>query len=131
MKIMETNDHYRRGLLFISFLLINSDREITDNELYHIHKMRVEEGMSDEEFTDHFKSLIGKSEREIYQIGIDAINLCTDEQKLRVFVRLYQMALIDKVLSVKEVRFIFYAIKGTRVDINEVMMMADKKKIAA
>ena len=128
---METVDHYTKGLLFVTYLLINSDKEISDDELFYLHKMRVEEGISDEVFTDHFKSLLGKNEQEIYQIGIDAINLCPDDQKLKIFTRLYQMALSDKVLRVKEVRFILYAIKLTNVDINAVMRMVDKKSVAA
>jgi hypothetical protein len=121
---METLDNYHKGLLFITYLLINSDKEISDNELYYLHKMRVEEGISDDVFTEHFKSLLGKDEREIYQIGIDAINLCTEDQKLKAFTRLYQMALSDKVLRVKEVRFILYAIKVVHIDINTIVARA-------
>lgn len=128
---METLENYHKGLLFVTYLLINSDKEISDNELYYLHKMRVEEGISDDVFTEHFKSLLGKNEREIYQIGIDAINLCTDEQKLRAFTRLYHMALSDKVLRVKEVRFILYAIKLVHVDINTIVERAHQKKLVA
>jgi hypothetical protein len=128
---METIDHYHKGLLFATYLLINSDKEISDDELYYLHKMRVEEGISDEVFADHFLSLLGKDEREIYQIGIDSINRCPDDQKLRIFRRLYQMALSDGVLRVKEVRFILYAIQLTHVDSNTVFRMFDQKSMAA
>jgi hypothetical protein len=128
---MKSQENYERGLLYITYLLINSDEEISENELYFLHKMRVEEGISDETFADHFKSLLEKNEQEIYQIGIDSINLCTHDQKLKIFSRLYQMALVDKILRVKEVRFILYAIKITRMDINEVVQMVHQKKMAA
>jgi hypothetical protein len=128
---MKSHENYDRGLLYISYLLINSDQEISENELYFLHKMRVEEGISDEIFADHFKSLLEKNEQEIYQIGIDSINLCTDDQKLKIFARLYQMAMIDKILRVKEVRFILYAVKITHVDINVVVQMVHQKKMAA
>ncbi len=128
---MEVNSNYHKGLLFISYLLINSDQEISDHELYYLHKMRVEEGVSDEVFSEHFMSLLGKDEREIYQIGIDAINLCGDDQKLKIFSRLYQMALSDKVLRVKEVRFILYAIKLTNIDVNTFFRHAEQNGIAA
>ena len=128
---MKSQENYDRGLLYITYLLINSDEEISENELSFLHKMRVEEGISDEIFADHFASLLEKNEQEIYQIGIDSINLCTDEQKLKIFARLYQMALVDKILRVKEVRFILYAIKITRVDINVVVQMVQQKKMAA
>lgn len=128
---METLDNYHKGLLFVTYLLINSDKEISDNELYYLHKMRVEEGITDDVFTEHFKSLLGKDEREIYQIGIDAINLCTDDQKLKAFTRLYQMALSDKVLRAKEVRFILYAIKLVHVDINTMVERVHQKQLVA
>lgn len=128
---MKSQENYDRGLLYITYLLINSDEEISENELYFLHKMRVEEGISDEIFADHFKSLLEKTEQKIYQIGIDSINLCTDVQKLKIFSRLYQMALVDKILKVKEVRFILYAIKITRVNINKVIQMVHQKKMAA
>ncbi len=128
---MENLDNYHKGLLFVTYLLINSDKEISDNELYYLHKMRVEEGITDDVFTEHFKSLLGKDEREIYQIGIDAINLCSHDQKLKAFTRLYQMALSDKVLRVKEVRFILYAIKLAHVDIITIVERAHQKQLVA
>jgi hypothetical protein len=118
---MEIIDNYHKGLLFITYLLINSDKEISDNELYYVHKMRVEEGMSDRVFVEHFKSIIGKSEPEIYQIGIEALNRCNDEYKIKAFTRLYQMALSDKVLRTREVRFILYAIKLTHVKVETII----------
>jgi hypothetical protein len=128
---MENQDYYHKGLLFISYLLINSDTEISDNELYYVHKMRVEEGMSDLMFAEHFKSIIGKSEREIYQIGIESLNKCPDEYKIKAFTRLYQMALADKVLRTKEVRFILYAIKLSHMDIDTVIHRIHKQGLAA
>ncbi len=128
---MESIDNYHKGLLFVTYLLINSDKEISDNELYYVHKMRVEEGMSDRMFAEHFKSLIGKSEREIYQIGIKALNQCSDEYKIKAFSRLYQMALSDKVLRTREVRFILYAIKLSSVEVDTVINMISQKEIAA
>lgn len=128
---METINNYQKGLLFVAYLLIKSDKEISDNELYYLHKMRVEEGISDEIFADHFQSLLGKNEQEIYQIGIEAINLCSNDHKLRIFERLYHIALSDKVLRVKEVRFILYAIKLNQGDIGSVARMIHQKSLAA
>jgi len=128
---METIDNYHKGLLFVTYLLINSDKEISDNELYYVHKMRVEEGMSDRMFAEHFKSLIGKSEREIYQIGIKSLNQCSDEYKIKAFTRLYNMALSDKVLRTREIRFILYAIKLSHMEADSIIDMIHQKGIAA
>lgn len=61
----------------------------------------------------------------MYQIGIDSINRCNEAEKLRVFVKMYQMALADGVIHVKEVRLLLYAVKITNVDINTVVRMAE------
>jgi len=127
---MENIDNYNRGLLFTTFLLINSDKEISDNELCHIHKMRVEEGMSDDIFADHFKSLIGKSGKEIYQIGIESLNRCSHEFKIKALIRLYQMATSDKVLNQKEVQFVFYTL-GFSHDEIEAAVRTRKQSLAA
>ena len=87
--------------------------------------------MTDDTFVEYFKSLIGKSEKEIYQIGIESLNLCPDELKIKAFTRLYQMALSDKVLRTKEVRFILYAIKLSRMEVDAVINMINPKQIAA
>jgi len=115
---MNPTYNYHQGLLFITYLLINSDNEINDDELSLLHKMRIEEGMSDATFADLFKSIIGKSDREIYQIGIESLNRCPDKAKVKAFSRLYQMAFADKILRAREVRFILYATKLTKADFN-------------
>jgi hypothetical protein len=128
---MESIDNYHKGLLFVTYLLINSDKEISDNEMYYLHKMRVEEGMSDRMFAEHFKSLIGKSEEEIYQIGIDSLNHCPYKYKVRAISKLYNMALTDKVLRTREIRFILYAIKLSHLEVDSVINMVNRKGIAA
>lgn len=106
---MELIDYYRKGLLFVTYLLINAEQEISDHEMYYLHKMRVKAGMTDDAFAEYFKSLLGKSEREIYQIGIESLNRCPQEFKMKAFSILNNMAMVDKVLNQKEVRFIQYA----------------------
>jgi hypothetical protein len=128
---MESIDNYHKGLLFVTYLLINSDKEISDNEMYYLHKMRVEEGMSDKMFAEHFKSLIGKSEEEIYQIGIDSLNHCSYKYKVRAISKLYNMALTDKILRTREIRFILYAIKLSHLEVDSVINMVNRKGIAA
>jgi len=128
---MKSIDHYNKGLLFLTYLLISSDKEISDNELYYLHKMRVEEGMTDDTFVEYFTSLIGKSEKEIYQIGIDSLNLCSDELKIKAFSKLNQMAISEKVLSPKEIRFIFYAIKLSNDKVESFINRTSPRDIAA
>ena len=128
---MKNFDHYHKGLFFITYLLLNTDSEINDNELYYLHKMRVEEGMSDATFADHFKSIIGKSEQEIYQIGIDSLNLCPEELKVRAFGILYNMAFTENVVRPREVRLLLYAMNFTQMNLDKVLFSLRYKDVAA
>lgn len=107
---METIDHYQQGLLFVTYKFITSDREISDDELYYLHKMRIAEGIPDSAFAEQLHSLIGKSEKEIYQIGIESLNRCTDELKTKAFARLANMARTDKVIKLKDVIQLCHAV---------------------
>jgi ribosomal protein L12E/L44/L45/RPP1/RPP2 len=127
---MKNNPNFNTGLLFITYLLMDSDQEISENELNYLDSVRKEAGVSDDEFRVFYNSVIGKTEREIYQIGMEAINLCSDPEKIQIFVKLYGMALADEVLRVKEVRFILYATRMAEVSMERVIEMANEVGIA-
>lgn len=116
---------YTTGLLALISVLVSSDGEISEKELEYLEKIRKSEGIPTRLFEDVRGSILGKPEREVYQIGIDAINQCTDAEKLGAFTRMYQMAKADGVIHVKEVRLLLYAIRNTNVDINTVIKKAD------
>jgi hypothetical protein len=128
---MEAQIHYHKGLFFITYLLINSDREISDDELVYLHKMRIEEGIDDYSFSEYFKVVLETSEKELYQTGIESLNRCPDEYKIRAFERLFQLAYADKVLKPREVRFILYAIKLTHTNFNKVLRLTEMQSIQA
>lgn len=123
---MKTFDSYASGLLALTTVLISSDGEISEKELDYVQKIRESEGIPEALFNSVRKSILGKTEREVYQIGIDSINACSDSDKLRAFVKMYQMAMADGVIHVKEVRLLLYAVKSTQVDINTVVKMAEQ-----
>lgn len=127
---MKNNSNFNTGLLFITYLLMDSDQEISENELNYLDSVRLEAGIDEVEFRTFYNSAFGKSEREIYQIGMDAINKCTDTEKIQIFVNLYGMALADSVLRVKEVRFILYATRMADVSMEHVIEMAKEVGIA-
>lgn len=102
--------NYHQGLLYISYFLISPQTEISDDGLYHLHKMRVGEGMPDDIFAEHFKSLIGKCQKEIYQIGIESLSRCSHVLKIKALSRLVHMALSDQVINIEEVRSVFYSV---------------------
>jgi len=57
---------------------------------------------------------------------MDAINKCSETEKVEIFVKLYGMALADQVLRVKEVRFILYATRMANVSMERVIEMANE-----
>lgn len=124
---MNNTVSYSTGLLALTTVLINSDGEISVKELDYIEKLRTSEGISDALFDQIRQAILGKTEREVYQIGIDALKACNDENKTRAFARMYRMAQADGVIHVKEVRLLLYAVKSTNVDINEVVKTAETR----
>ncbi|MBX2899073.1 MAG: hypothetical protein KF775_05470 [Cyclobacteriaceae bacterium] len=127
---MKNNANFNTGLLFITYLLMDSDQEISEIELNYLDSVRLEAGIDETEFREFYNSAIGKTEREIYQIGMDAINRCSEAEKIQIFVKLYGMALADSVLRVKEVRFILYATRMADVSMERVIEMAKEVGIA-
>lgn len=125
---MENSQNYATGLLSLAYILIASDGEISEKELKYLEKIKDLEHLTAQDYREFRMSLIGKKEREIYQVGIEAMNRCSDDEKLRAFVRLYKMAQADGVIHVKEVRLLLYAVKLVDLDINEVISVA---KVAA
>lgn len=122
---MKNRSEYYAGLLALTTVLINSDGEISEKELDYIQKIRESEGIPEALFNSIREAILGKTEREVYQLGIDAINECTDQEKLRAFLKMYQMAMADGVIHVKEVRLLLYAVKLTHVDLNTVVRLAE------
>ena len=123
---MKNLPNYPTGLIALTTVLINSDGEISEKELSYIQRLRELESIPEDIFNQVRSAILGKPEREVYQIGIDAINACSDVEKLRAFVRMYHMAMADGVIHVKEVRLLLYAIKTTNVDINIVVNLAQQ-----
>lgn len=126
---MKTSISYATGLLALTTVLISSDGEISEKELEYVQKIRASEGIQEAVFETITESILGKTEREVYQIGINSINACSEEEKLRAFVKMYQMAQADGVIHVKEVRLLLYAVKITNVDINTVVSMAEQQAV--
>jgi len=117
---------YHLGLLYMIHLLISSDGEVSRDEEHAWDVIKKKEGISEDIFTNFRKGLEGKKEREIYQAGIDALNLCTEEQKLDAFSHLYHLSEADGKVHVKEVRLLLYSIRMTGIEFNDVVEHAKK-----
>ena len=120
------NKNYHVGLLHMIHMLISSDGEVSGDEENAWEVIKKKEGISDDTFSEFRKSLEAKKEREIYQAGIDALNHCTEEEKLDAFAHLYHLSEADGNVHVKEVRLLLYSIRMTGIEFNDVVEHAKK-----
>ncbi len=118
--------NYQLGLLCLTHLLVSADGIVDKSEVDALQMIKRSEGISDDLF-DYFQILISvKKEREIFQAGVDAINLCAPEEKLKVLVTLYKLSEVDGRVHVKEIRLLLYSIKLAGVDFDHVVSLALK-----
>jgi uncharacterized tellurite resistance protein B-like protein len=115
------NKNYQLGLLYLVHLLVSADGVVDDNELAALQTIKAREGINDDTFKEFERDVLVKKEKEIYQRGIEMLNLCDDAQKLKAFVTLYKISEIDGRVHVKEVRLLLYSIKMTGIEFDDVV----------
>jgi uncharacterized tellurite resistance protein B-like protein len=118
------NKNYQFGLLYLS-----ADGVIDDNETHALSSIKTKEGIPDSTFHEFKKAISERKGREIYQAGIEYMNLCTDEEKLKAFVTLYKMSEVDGRVHVKEVRLLLYCIKVSGIEFDDVVAQASLSSI--
>lgn len=123
---MYPEKNYHLGLLYLIHLLINADGVVNENEKKALTKIKSKEGMSDSVFDEFLNQVARLKPKEIYLKGIELINECEDEKKLKAFVHLYKMSEVDGSVHVKEVRLMLYSIKMAAIEFNDVVMAANK-----
>jgi uncharacterized tellurite resistance protein B-like protein len=116
--------HYHLGLLCLTHLLVSADGVLDDCEVDALQIIKEKEGISNTLFESFHLLISHRKEREIFQTGIDAINQCTVEQRIRVFVMLYKLSEVDGRVHVKEIRLLLYALKLADVEFDEVVNRA-------
>lgn len=119
---------YQLGLLYLVHLLVSADGVIDETEKKALNKVKGKENIPDSVFTEFEKQIAAKTEREIYQEGIELINHCSDEEKLNAFVHLYKASEVDGRVHVKEVRLLLYSIKLAGIEFNDVVARAAQLK---
>jgi uncharacterized tellurite resistance protein B-like protein len=123
---MSDKRQFHLGLLYMVHLLIGSDGKVSPDEKTSLMLLKEAEQIPDETI-EHFNQVVEtKTEREIYQEGIDLLNQCTNGQKLKTFVHLYKLSEADGNVHVKEVRLLLYSIKMTGIEFNDVVDLAKK-----
>jgi uncharacterized tellurite resistance protein B-like protein len=118
------NSKYQLGLLCLTHLLICADGEVNDFESDAIGVIKKKEKISQAVQKQFQKIITTKKEREIYEHGINLINQCTDEEKMKVFVTLFKLSEVDGRVHVKEIRLLLFSIKLAGVEFNDVVNKA-------
>lgn len=123
---MLTDNHYHNSILLFSYLIINSDGILDIQEKMAIRKICEHENIAENYLLDFVAEAPAHSEREIFNIGHEEIDQCTDEEKIKVFAWLHRISEVDGDVHVKEVRFLLYSIKKAGIDFEDVVAVADK-----
>lgn len=118
------NKNYQLGLLYLVHLLVSADGVVDQNELAALDKIKSREKIPDDVFAKFKKDIATMKERDIYQLGLDHISPCSDEEKLQAFSILYKMSEVDGRVHVKEVRLLLYSTKMTGVEFDDVIKQA-------
>lgn len=118
-------DHYyQSGLLYLTHLLISADGTIDEDEVKALELIRKRENIPAPFFEKFLQDIEGKKERELFQLGIDTLNHCSDEEKLRVFVILYKLAEVDGRVHLKEIKLLLYALRLAKIEFEQVVNKA-------
>jgi hypothetical protein len=118
------NRDYQLGLLHFIHVLVNVDGVVDDRERKVIQGIRGEENIPDSLYSEFEITVSRYTEQEIYYRGVELLNQCSEEEKLCAFVHLYRLAEADSLVHVKEVRFLLYGIKVTRIEFEDVVLSA-------
>ncbi len=119
-----TSLNYQLGLLHCTHLLMTVDGVIDEREKEAIGEIRQEENIPEEVYNDFNATILTKTEQEVYQTGVDLLNSCSEQEKLCAIVHLFRLSEADHNIHEKEVRLLFYSLKGTNVDFEDVEMTA-------
>jgi uncharacterized tellurite resistance protein B-like protein len=121
---MDSSKNYQLGLLYLAHLLINADGIVNETEKQALLKIKSKEEIPNPVFDEFLREVIRLKPKEIYQKGIELINECEDEKKLKAFAHLYKISEVDGSVHVKEVRLLLYSVKMADIEFDDVVALA-------
>lgn len=122
---METNNYYE-ALLFLLRVIVYADGVFDEDESKAIKEICIIEGIPDSYYHNFCERIKDISEKDMYISGIDYVQVCTQEEQIKVFVWLYKMAEVDGTVHVKEVRFLLYSFRQADIEFEQVEEAARK-----
>jgi uncharacterized tellurite resistance protein B-like protein len=114
----------QQAILYLTYLLVYSDGEFDDSERIAIKYICREEGIGDDDYQNFLIDIQDISERELYDRGVDMIELCSEDDSMAVFVWLYKLSEADGTVHAKEVRFLLYSLRRANIDFDAVKQAA-------
>jgi hypothetical protein len=120
------NENYQLGLFYLIHLLASSDGDIDESELKAMQFIKKIENIPDEVYKKFTAIIQTKGEREIFETGMNFLDQCSREEKLRAFALIYKLSDVDGRVHVKEVRLLLYATKMTGIDFDAVIAQANQ-----
>lgn len=121
---MTRSVNFQLGLLHFTHLLMGADGHIDEQERTALEQIKKEEEIPHTLYS-YFLNVVSKlTEQEIYRAGMERISRCEEEEKLVVFVHLYKLAQADDRMDMKEVRFLLYSLKQTKIEFEDVILAA-------
>lgn len=121
------SNNYRQGLLHLVYLLINADGVVNSKEQLALLKIKEEEKIPQDVFESFLEDVKIKRPNEVYHEGIEKINACTDEEKLKAFVHLYKIPSIDGSVHIKEVKLLLYTVKMANLEFSDIIAEVEKQ----
>jgi uncharacterized tellurite resistance protein B-like protein len=118
------NVNFQIGVLHVAHLLMHSDGVIDERERLALHQIMEEENIPTIILEDFQDNVIHKTERQVYEDGVDFLNSCSEHEKLCALVHLYQLSEADDYIHEKELRFLLYALEKTNIDFEDVELTA-------
>lgn len=115
---------YHSGLLYLIHLLMGVDGDINETELSALKKVREYEQISESLYEEFETSVRTLRERDIYNQGIQLVDKCTPEERLRIFATLYKMSEVDGRVHQKEIKLLLYSIEKAGIEFDDVVNAA-------
>jgi hypothetical protein len=117
-------ENYQLALLYFVHLLIGADGIADRSELDALLQIKKKEKILDHTFDNFNTFASSKSEREIYQSGLDHLSKCSDQTKLKIFATLYRLSEVDGRVHGKEIKLLLYSVKTAGIEFNDVVDFA-------
>jgi uncharacterized tellurite resistance protein B-like protein len=118
------NINFQAGLLHFAHLLMHCDGTIDEREHMALRQIMEEENIPSLILEDFQNKISHQTERQVYQDGLEFLNVCTEHEKLCVLVHLYRLSEADSTIHEKELRFLIYALEKTNIGFEDVELTA-------